>query len=104
MTYGCVCDSSWTVGLGSGERQEPEWFGADCSLRHCPSADNPLTNANETNCYGVMAANSQSVGLAGNLCQVDCSNNGLCDYASGTCKCFDGFWGIDCTMQDVLAH
>ena len=30
MVYGCVCDSSWTVGLGSGEVQEPEWFGNDC--------------------------------------------------------------------------
>lgn len=29
----CLCDSSWSVGLGSGETQEPEWFGADCSLR-----------------------------------------------------------------------
>ena len=33
MSMGCVCDSSWPVGLGAGERQEPEWFGADCSLR-----------------------------------------------------------------------
>lgn len=32
MIYGCVCDSSWSVGLGSGETQEPEWFGPDCSL------------------------------------------------------------------------
>jgi hypothetical protein len=32
MTYGCVCDSSWEVGLGSGQRQSPEWFAADCSL------------------------------------------------------------------------
>lgn len=31
--YGCVCDSSWSVGLGAGETQEPEWFGPDCSLR-----------------------------------------------------------------------
>jgi hypothetical protein len=31
--YGCVCDSSWLVGLDNGERQEPEWFGPDCSLR-----------------------------------------------------------------------
>lgn len=29
----CICDSSWRVGLGLGETQEPEWFGADCSLR-----------------------------------------------------------------------
>jgi hypothetical protein len=31
--FGCVCDSSWKVGLGANETQEPEWFGADCSLR-----------------------------------------------------------------------
>merc|ERR1711907_787175 len=36
MIYGCVCDSTWGVGLASGQRQEPEYFGADCSLRHCP--------------------------------------------------------------------
>lgn len=33
MIYGCVCDSSWTVGLGPGEVQEPEWFGPDCAFR-----------------------------------------------------------------------
>jgi len=31
--FGCVCDSSWAVGLGSGQRQKAEWFGPDCSLR-----------------------------------------------------------------------
>lgn len=30
--FACVCDSSWTVGLSSGERQLAEWFGPDCSL------------------------------------------------------------------------
>lgn len=29
--FGCHCDSSWAVGLGSGETQAPEWFGYDCS-------------------------------------------------------------------------
>lgn len=29
--FGCVCDSSWPVGLASGETQVPEWFGPDCS-------------------------------------------------------------------------
>jgi hypothetical protein len=33
--YGCVCDSSWKVGLLAGETQTPEWFGADCSLSKC---------------------------------------------------------------------
>ena len=25
----------------------PEWFGPDCSPRHCPSGDDPLTFVNE---------------------------------------------------------
>mmetsp|Transcript_17880 Transcript_17880/g.40975 ORF Transcript_17880/g.40975 Transcript_17880/m.40975 type:complete len:434 (-) Transcript_17880:476-1777(-) len=33
--YGCVCDSSWPVGLKRGETQEPEFFGGSCSLRRC---------------------------------------------------------------------
>lgn len=40
MVFGCVCDSEWAVGVGSGQRQVAEWFGADCSLRtlaHCCS-------------------------------------------------------------------
>jgi hypothetical protein len=41
--YGCVCDSSWTVGLTSGATQQSEFFGPDCSLKRCPSADDPLT-------------------------------------------------------------
>merc|ERR1719217_331048 len=78
--YGCVCDSSWPVGLGPGQRQEPEWFGPWCSLRHCPSGDDPYTtHVDETNCTGVTAAGGYGVGEKGNLCQVDCANRGKCD-------------------------
>jgi hypothetical protein len=31
--YGCVCDSSWSVGYGSTDMQLPEWYGPDCSRR-----------------------------------------------------------------------
>jgi hypothetical protein len=31
--YGCVCDSTWTVGMASGQTQEPEFFGPGCELR-----------------------------------------------------------------------
>merc|ERR1711998_289039 len=47
MIYGCVCDSSWSVGLKSGQRQTPEWFQHDCSLRHCPTGDDPRTSKDE---------------------------------------------------------
>lgn len=30
---GCICDSSWDVGYGRGQRQLAEYFGPDCSLR-----------------------------------------------------------------------
>lgn len=48
--YGCVCDSAWTVGYGPGQYQATQWFGADCSLKHCPSADDPRTTAIESDC------------------------------------------------------
>lgn len=98
--YGCVCDSSWEVGLGSAQRQEPEWFGPDCSLRHCPSADDPRTIIDETDCQEVGPPDSYYVGLAGNLCQVDCANRGICDHSTGLCQCFNGQYGEDCSIND----
>jgi hypothetical protein len=50
MNRGCLCDSSWSVGLDSGETQLAEYFGPDCSLRRCPSADDPWTTVDETDC------------------------------------------------------
>jgi hypothetical protein len=48
----CLCDSSWPVGLEQGQTQLPEYFGPDCSLKRCPSGDNPFTQQDETNCQG----------------------------------------------------
>ncbi|CAM9721548.1 unnamed protein product [Chrysoparadoxa australica] len=96
--FGCVCDSSWTVGLGSGETQQPEWFGADCSLRRCPSGNDPATQGmDETDCGGVAAAGGRGTGATGNLCHVDCSNRGICDHTTGTCTCFRGYYGEACS-------
>ncbi len=66
-------------------------------LGHCPSADNPRTTVVETNCHKVYAANSRYRGEVGNLCQVDCANQGICNYNTGTCQCFNGQFGLDCS-------
>ena len=97
--FGCLCDSSWTVGLGDGERQTPEWFGYDCSLKHCPSGDDPRTSVDETNCQNVTAVGGYGVGQEGNVCHVDCSHRGKCDYRTGTCDCYQGYYGEACETQ-----
>lgn len=49
--YGCVCDSAWEVGYGPGQTQATQWFGADCSLKRCPSGNDPRTSPlDETDC------------------------------------------------------
>ena len=95
--HACICDSSWPVGLEAGETQQAEYFGLACDKRHCPSGDNPATlNIDETNCTGIAIYPHGGVGKPGNLCHVDCSNNGVCDYDTGICKCDPGFIGSNC--------
>ncbi len=100
---GCACDSSWTVGTGSGELQVTEYFGGDCSRRHCPSGNDPLTVADETDCTGKTAPGGVGTGAAGSKCFVECSNRGLCNFKTGVCNCFSGFTGYACSEMDALA-
>jgi hypothetical protein len=69
-------------------------------MRHCPSADNPRTVENELDCFNVRAKNSIHKGQQGNKCQVDCANQGICDYTTGSCQCFDGYFGPACNTID----
>ena len=104
--YGCVCDSGWSVGLAAGQTQEAEWFGPDCSMRHCPSGEDPKGDTvgapkgrNYLDCgatSGLWARGVGHAGNVGNLCQVDCSNRGNCDYDTGVCTCYRGFFGANC--------
>lgn len=55
----------------------------------------------ETDCFNVTAKLSKYRGERGNLCHVDCANQGICDYTTGTCNCFNGYYGTDCSKQDA---
>ena len=75
MVQGCVCDSSWSVGFGSGERQVAEYYGPGCKLRRCPSGNDPLTIADETNCEG-KADNGKTHGISLTISQIVVSSSG----------------------------
>jgi len=74
-----------------------EWTGADCSRRTCPrgiswskategfSADgSPLSDETNTD----LTCSHQS--------ETECSDQGLCDRATGLCSCFPGYTGSSC--------
>jgi len=42
-----------------------------------------------------------SCGAPGNLCYVSCSRRGNCDLATGTCACFQGYYGPNCGLKSV---
>jgi hypothetical protein len=56
-----------------------------------------ITTGTMTSC--VVAATVEGTNEA-----VECSNRGICDTDSGVCKCFRGYSGVDCSMQNALAQ
>ena len=57
--------------------------GPDCSQVECPSGPD------------VMGANGGAEGMV-------CSGRGLCNYGTGECACFRGFFGERCEQQSTL--
>jgi hypothetical protein len=39
----------------------------------------------------------------GNTAGRDCSGRGICDYSSGDCKCFSGYYGTQCEYQTIYS-
>ena len=80
---GTVYSTPWDAMKHVGCVCDLGFRGPDCSLQECPSGTDILSGM-------------------GNTKGRDCSGRGLCDYDSGLCKCFSGYYGTKCQMQTVL--
>lgn len=45
-----------------------------------------------------------AAGAEGNKCHLDCSGRGLCDYTTGICKCFDMYYGDNCSKRHPIKY
>lgn len=92
------------MGIDSGQMFVSEWFGPDCSKKHCPSGwDRRFAkNSSVIDCFNVTVPGSTigTVGLPGSLCFQECSGQGYCNYTTGTCKCLPGQWGANCAYYE----
>ncbi len=70
----CACFDGWNGGA------------ADCSFRTCPNGTAWADKA-----YATDKAHQVT----------ECSNAGICDRKTGTCKCFEGYTGAACQRSKL---
>jgi len=125
--FGNTYAKPWDANKNFGCKCDVGFRGSDCSLQECPSDYDPLNGCGGGRCNANAASYTDRLGATVNCpnnaatiqtinnivysistsdCttneQRDCSGRGICDYTSGVCKCFSGFFGESCNIQTVL--
>jgi hypothetical protein len=77
----CIVDTAAGI-IGKCECQDG-YMGGDCSLRTCPIGDHAWAD--------------EAIGVEDAHNRAECSNRGICDRLTGTCKCQPNFSGIACS-------
>ena len=58
------------------------------------------SNAGHTVCFTSQASCAQLCG--GKTCPNNCSSNGVCNSVMGTCSCYGGYNGSDCSVAPLV--
>ena len=91
----CFLETPINVTHFDGLTIEMEWTGADCSRRTCPRGISWSRSTNGfRNQKARKGANSDLV--CSHQQERECSDQGLCDRATGLCSCFPGYTGSSC--------
>lgn len=77
---GATYDAPWDAEKNMGCICDAGFRGYDCGLVECPSGPDVM--------HGF-----------GNEAGRDCSGRGICDYTTGKCNCFNGYYGASCGYQ-----
>lgn len=70
----------WDANKAVGCKCDDGYRGFACELMECPTGEDVK--------MGLGASNGR-----------DCSGRGICDYNTGTCKCFDAYYGGKCHLE-----
>ena len=132
MHYGCLCDQGYrgpscalvecpsandplddkcslTTTTTDYQLQYDAPFGATgweaaYSLESGKTGEQQDISASDYNRQYVIDSNGRKVyGCYGAMSGQDCSGRGICDYSSGTCKCFSGYAGTACEKVEEMA-
>jgi len=75
---------------------EMEWTGADCSRRTCPRGISWSKSSLGFRSNGEALDGANTDLTCSHQQEQECSDQGLCDRATGLCSCFPGYTGSSC--------
>jgi len=99
------------IRAGTDAKLEPDDYtkswGKEISNHASEGADSPIVSVKEVGTdrhWHTLIDGTPIIDFWSDTPLYDCSRRGLCDYETGSCKCFDGYSGYKCQERSVLGY